>query len=250
MKSFLTSKERDVDVKLLDGRPYYLAAENVENLETNDDLDLFISRMEELAMKERVQHVTITIDSSSAHIHKLKKNLYVNKSRSIEYSRDLNLESFTYNYNSTITFSSAAEVGITRFLDIWENAMSSSLNVPSLYTIEEQYEGMKQEVGAQYKTSCFIVFNNGIPLGVVMPIIESGTTEEGRLFYFGLLPNQRGKGLGTIVHRLGLHLLQQKGASYYIGSTGVDNKPMQQIFRNNDCRRSREVVTLIKSLQI
>ncbi|MDP4551809.1 hypothetical protein Q9251_13095 [Alkalihalobacillus macyae] len=205
MKSFLTSKERDVDLKLLDGRPYYLAAENVENLETNDDLDLFISRMEELAMKERVQHVTITIDSSSAHIHKLKKNLYVNKSRSIEYSRDLNLESFTFNYNSTITFSSAAEVGITRFLDIWENAMCSSLNVPSLYTIEEQYEGMKQEVGA---------------------------------------------GLGTIVHRVGLHLLQQKGASYYIGSTGVDNKPMQQIFRNNDCRRSREVVTFIKSLQI
>lgn len=249
MKSFLTSKEREADVKLLDGRPYYLAVENVENLETNDDLDLFISRLEELAVKERVQHVTITIDSSSAHVQKLKKKLYVIKSHSIEYSRALTLGKFTNNYNRTITFLSAEEVGITRFLDIWENVMSSSLNVSSLYTIEEQYEGMKQEVGAQYKTSCYIVFNKGIPLGVIMPIIEPGTTEEGRLFYFGLLPKQRGKGLGTIVHRVGLHLLQQKGASYYIGSTRIDNKRMQQVFRNNDCRRSREVVTLTKSVQ-
>lgn len=249
MKSFLTRKEREVDVKLLDGRPYYLAVENVEKLETNEDLDLFIRRLEELALKEKVQHVTITIDSSSAHFQKLKKKLYVIKSRSIEYSRVLPLEKFPDNYDRTITFLSAEEVGITRFLEVWKNAMSHSLNAPSFYTIEEQYEAMKQEVGAQYKTSCYIVFKNKIPLGVVMPIIEPGTKEEGRLFYFGLLPDKRGKGLGTIVHRIGLHLLKQKGASYYIGSTGTNNKPMQQIFRNNDCRRSREVVTLIKSLQ-
>ncbi|MBN8209207.1 GNAT family N-acetyltransferase [Bacillus sp. NTK071] len=249
MESFLTQSVRDAGVKLLDGRPYYLAVENVEKLETGDQIDHFINRLEELALKEQVQHVTITIDSSfNRNFKQLKKKLYVVKKRSVEYFRDLSKENFSCNHNCNITFLSAEEVGIHTFLNLWKISMSSSLNVPSPYSIEEQYEGMKQEIGIQYKTSCYAVFKNDIPLGVVMPIIEPGTTAEGRLFYYGLLPNQRGKGLGTIVHRIGLQLLKEKGASYYIGSTGIDNKPMQQIFRNNDCVPSREVVTFTKAL--
>ncbi|TKD68760.1 GNAT family N-acetyltransferase [Pseudalkalibacillus hwajinpoensis] len=248
MESILTQSERDAGVKLLDGRPYYLAVENLEKLEPDDELEHFIKRLEELALKEQVQHVTITIDSSfDRNFQQLKKKLYILKSRSLEYINDLSMETLSYNYNCNITFLSADEVGVDVFLHMWEISMSSSMNAPSNYSIEEQYEGMKQEIGVQYKTSCYAVFKEGIPLGVVIPIIEPGTTEEGRLFYYGLLPNQRGKGLGTIVHHIGLKLLKQKGASYYIGSTGIDNEPMQQIFRNNDCVRIREVVTFTKA---
>ncbi|WP_347552222.1 GNAT family N-acetyltransferase [Pseudalkalibacillus hwajinpoensis] len=107
---------------------------------------------------------------------------------------------------------------------------------------------MKREIGDQYNTSCFGVFDQEKSLGVVMPIIEPGTRDEGRLFYFGLMPDQRNKGYGSPVHSLALSLLQQKGATYYVGSTGSENKPMLQIFRNNNCTLHREVLSYIRKL--
>ncbi len=248
MSFFLTNQEIQLGIKLLDGRPYYLALENVENSKELDKLELLIDRLEYSLKEEEVHHLTITMDSSfTIGTHFLKNRSFKLKSQSIEFKRDLPMEDIEYDYSS-IMFRRAEDVGIETFLRIWESCMSDSLNGPSLYSIEEQYEGMKQEIGVQHRNSCYCVYRAGCELGIVIPIIEPGTTEEGRLFYFGLLPSQRGKGLGTIVHRLSLSLLQQKGATYYVGSTGLGNKPMQQIFQHNDCVLHRTVSTYSRKL--
>ncbi|WP_423808617.1 hypothetical protein [Pontibacillus yanchengensis] len=69
-----------------------------------------------------------------------------------------------------------------------------------------------------------------------MPHIEPGTKNEGRLFYFGLIPSERGKGKSRKLHQRALGILQQDfQARYYIGATSVHNKPMVNTFISNGC---------------
>jgi len=39
-----------------------------------------------------------------------------------------------------------------------------------------------------------------------MPHIEPGTSEEGRLFYFGIIPSERGKGKSKLLHKQALEI--------------------------------------------
>ncbi len=248
MSFLLTDQEKKTGIKLLDGRPYYLALEILGNSKELVQIEPLIERLENSLGVDEVQYLSITLDSSFIKgTQFLKNRLYKLKSQSIEFKRDLQMTDMEYDYSS-ITFRRAEEVGIATFLRMWDAVTSDSLNTTSFHSVEEQYAGMKQEIGEQYRDSCYCVYRAGTELGIVIPIIEPGTVKEGRLFYLGLLPTQRGKGLGTIVHRLGLYLLKQKGATYYVGSTGIENKPMQQIFQNNDCVLDRTVSTYSKKL--
>lgn len=44
-----------------------------------------------------------------------------------------------------------------------------------------------------------------------------GDIDEGRLFYFGIFPEERGKGYSKYLHLQSLHFLKEMGATYYIG---------------------------------
>ena len=43
--------------------------------------------------------------------------------------------------------------------------------------------------------------------GISIPHIEQGTTDEGRMFYFGVVPEHGGKGYGKLFHTITLELL-------------------------------------------
>ncbi|WP_233522734.1 hypothetical protein [Peribacillus glennii] len=45
-------------------------------------------------------------------------------------------------------------------------------------------------------------------MGIAIPHIEPGTDSEGRLFYFGLMPEERGKGKSAEIHMDCLMLLK------------------------------------------
>ncbi|WP_085506569.1 GNAT family N-acetyltransferase [Thalassobacillus devorans] len=122
------------------------------------------------------------------------------------------------------------------FKRILEKAMSDSLNAPSSLDMHGHMKSVKGELGEDYRKSCLVAYENGEPIGVVMPHIEPGTADEGRLFYFGLVPEVRGKRKSKQLHRQALDILKsQFGASYYIGSTSRNNVPMLKTFEANGC---------------
>ncbi|WP_226659530.1 GNAT family N-acetyltransferase [Pseudalkalibacillus hwajinpoensis] len=247
MSFSLEDRELKAGVKLLDGRPFYLSLEGIEKLKEVDRVDSLLDRLDQALASNEVHHVSITLDRfHTSGIQRLKNNSYFLRSTTLEYYKDFQLEKVCANHNCSITYEQIEEARINSFLTMWELCSRGSLNSPSKHTIGVQYDAMKKEIGEQYKTSCYLVYWEGKQLGIVIPIIEPGTKEEGRLFYMGILPEQRGKGFGTPLHQLGLALLQEKGATHYIGSTGVENIPMQQIFRNNNCKPFFQAVTYIK----
>lgn len=210
-------------------------------------IESLLDRLDIALMSNEVNHVSIMLDrffTSGSQL--LKKNNYFLQATTIEFYKKFQLEKMVVDYNPSITYELVEESRIDSFLSMWELCTKGSLNSPSKHSIRTQYEAMKKEIGKQYSTSCYRVYWGEKPLGMVIPIIEPGTNTEGRLFYMGILPEHRGKGLGTLLHQLGLALLQEKGATYYIGSTGIENKPMQQIFRNNNCNPIFQAVTYVK----
>ncbi|WP_371320149.1 hypothetical protein [Chengkuizengella axinellae] len=93
----------------------------------------------------------------------------------------------------------------------------------------------RKSMGDHWKNFCNVIFLRNIPIGISIPHIEPGTLNEGRLFYFGILPEHRGKGLSSVIHYQSLIMLKQMGATYYIGSTHDENIKMQKVFQRNDC---------------
>lgn len=138
------------------------------------------------------------------------------------------------------TFVSLHELTKEKYKKVWAEAMTDSFNAPSSLSIDDQLNSVERELGADYKDSCMIVYEGKKAIGVVMPHIEPGTKEEGRLFYFGLVPSERGKGKSKEIHRQCLRLLRDEfGATSYIGSTSVRNLPMMKTFHANGCEETQ-----------
>ncbi|MCM3124502.1 MULTISPECIES: GNAT family N-acetyltransferase [unclassified Mesobacillus] len=127
-------------------------------------------------------------------------------------------------------------LSLAEFKRVWEESMKGSLNSPSSLNVDEQMRSVELELGPNYKKSCIVAYDNGNPIGVIMPHIEPGTSEEGRLFYFGIIPSERGKGKSKLLHQQALEILKNDFmATHYIGRTGHNNLPMLKTFQNNGC---------------
>ncbi|WP_239432986.1 GNAT family N-acetyltransferase [Sporosarcina sp. ACRSL] len=153
----------------------------------------------------------------------------------VEYTRELNE---TLPSDSEISMKALAdgEMKNSEFAELYERCRSGSANKNKLFTIEQVMESLENELGPNWKTHCYIFRKYGEPVGLSIPIIEQGTVDEGRLFYFGVVPEWRGKGYGTAFHRMSLNLLQEIGATTYVGSTDEANQHMIRIFEQNGCR--------------
>lgn len=77
----------------------------------------------------------------------------------------------------------------------------------------------------------------GRTAGVVLPQRFPGPGDEGTLFYMGIVPELRGRGLGRALHAAGLGFLARAGVTRYVGSTDARNAPMLRVFAVNECRR-------------
>lgn len=153
----------------------------------------------------------------------------------VEYTRTLN-ENFTETPEITTDVLVAGGMADSDFAELYEHCRSGSANKNKLFTIEQIMESLENELGPEWRASCFIFRKSGEPIGLSIPIIEQGTVDEGRLFYFGVVPEWRGKGYGTILHRISLSVLKEIGASTYVGSTDEANHHMIGIFERNGCR--------------
>ncbi|MBS4174712.1 GNAT family N-acetyltransferase [Bacillus sp. FJAT-49736] len=102
--------------------------------------------------------------------------------------------------------------------------------------MEQHFDSIKSELGRKkWRNSCRVFIKEEEPIAVTIPHIEPGTEDEGRLFYFGIVPKERGKGLSSILHNQSLSFLKEMGATYYIGSTQTTNIRMQNVFKKNGC---------------
>jgi len=73
-------------------------------------------------------------------------------------------------------------------------------------------------------------------IGVILPVLYSDNEKEGTVFHIGLLPEERNKDYGRILHAKSLDILKEMGAVEYIGSTNTNNKPMMRLFELNGCK--------------
>lgn len=227
--------------KILDGTPHYLVIEEIGDIDSIKHFEEIVNAMTDYSMKKDIPSTSIILNEKEAGNIRfttlLEKLGYQKTETQFFYKRDLN--SFS-NLKMKAQFEVRSLEETTRevFVKTWAEASVGSLNAStpfSTLSAENEFEGMKSELGVNYKTNCYVIFYENQPIGVTMPHIEQGTQDEGRLFYFGIIPTFRNKGWGRYLHSISLDLLRKMGATYYIGATGQQNLPMQRIFKANDC---------------
>lgn len=225
--------------KVLNGLPHYIAIE--EKDKTDFDLEIWKDKIRTLidfGKEHELNRVSVLINRTTKHYLYLSNMLlnfgfeqYASKVEVFRDLQDINNHIKGYEWRSLSDSSISEDV----FKGLWDQCMSSSENAPSSLTMDEHLGSVKIELGEAWRESCKVIYVENRPVGVSIPHIEPGTVNEGRLFYFGLLPKERGKGQSILIHYQSLYLLKEMGATYYIGSTHETNKKMQKVFSRNGC---------------
>lgn len=227
--------------KILDGTPNYLVIEEVGEIDSLKHFEEVLYEMKGYIGEKEIQSVSIVLNEKEAGYTQYTSLLeeFSFQKQEIQYFYKRELTSLEIlEMKASLEIKSLEETTSDVFIKAWTEASAGSLNASTPFSslsVEKEFEGMKSELGSDYKKNCLVIFYENRPIGVTIPQIEQGTINEGRLFYFGIIPSFRNKGWGVYLHKLSLHLLQKMGATYYIGATGQNNIPMQRIFQANDC---------------
>ncbi|PFM58694.1 N-acetyltransferase [Bacillus cereus] len=131
---------------------------------------------------------------------------------------------------SDIEFKLVEEVGEEAFHSLWNEVTEEQV------AYDQFVHMMEQEIGGQWKEHCLTAVVGGELIGIVIPYIERGTLEEGRLMYFAVASNMRNKGYEAALFTGAMFVLKEIGASYYIGETNVKNEWMKDIFEKSGCQ--------------
>lgn len=234
--------------KILNGLPLYITLEQKEqaggHISEQDILTLI-----DQCSKWALERVGVSLVKTSPNFKDLS-NLFLNTgfehfSSRVEVHRDLaGLGEPTAAFNMTsLADGLFSEI---EFKNLWERCMLGSDNKPTTLTMDQHLMSVKSELGEGWEKLCRVFYLENKPLGISIPHIEPGTKEEGRLFYFGLLPEHRGQGLSAPLHLQSLWALKEMGAVYYIGSTHTENKKMQRVFKKNGCSVKAQTETFYK----
>jgi RimJ/RimL family protein N-acetyltransferase len=78
---------------------------------------------------------------------------------------------------------------------------------------------------------------DGVPAGLVLPAFLDDKKDGGTLFYVGVVPEFRGRGLGAVLTRRGVETMLARGVTRYADSCNVENAPMRRIFERLGCSR-------------
>ncbi|ART75010.1 hypothetical protein B4U37_02650 [Sutcliffiella horikoshii] len=153
----------------------------------------------------------------------------------VEYTRKLNDLPLT---NDQIVCYSLAEglMDDQKYAELYELCRSGSANKNTKQPIAQVMSSLENELGPEWRKHCYYFLKDGAFAGISIPHIEMGTEDEGRLFYFGVVPELRGQGIGAQIHRVSMELLKIFHATYYVGSTDVNNANMIKIFEKNGCQ--------------
>ncbi|RLQ97460.1 GNAT family N-acetyltransferase [Falsibacillus albus] len=223
---------------ILNGLPDYIAIEEMTGCDPCiDQIKTGLMNLIDTGMKLNLKRISAAIQQTSVHYLELAQILkdlgfQPHASKVVVY-RDLKKVQSNKDYK----WESLSKGVLTEgdFKKFWERCMSGSANAPSTLTMDEHLQSVKSELGEAWEDACNLISLNGCPIGISIPHIEPGTADEGRLFYFGILPEERGKGHSSPIHYQSLNKLKQIGASYYIGSTHESNIKMQKVFLRNGC---------------
>lgn len=218
-----------------ESRNYWLVDQ--VKMECTDELgyrEAFTRLLEEWR-SEKVGYLSLLMDE--VHENWLLTQGFRKISTIVEYTRSLEGISVTQEPGIIVEALVDSEIDDKGFANLYEHCRSGSANKNNLFTTEQAMESFENELGVEWRTHCYIFRKSGEPIGLGIPHIEQGTIDEGRLFYFGVVPEQRGRGYGTIFHRALLGLLGNLGATKYVGSTDENNRHMIGIFERNDCHQ-------------
>lgn len=201
---------------------------NVPNIDYLVEFDKLLNEWKE----QGAAYLSLLMDEENEHW--LLKRRFKKVSSVVEYTRTLDS---LFKSRSTMQVQSLSDsrMGDTDFAILYDACRSGSANKNNLFSISQIMESLESELGANWREHCFVFSQEGKNYGISIPHIEAGTTDEGRVFYFGVVPEQRGKGYGKIFHAITLELLKTFGAKVYIGSTDTGNSPMRRVFEANGC---------------
>ncbi|MFJ7725189.1 GNAT family N-acetyltransferase [Neobacillus sp. NPDC097160] len=244
----LVEKLVGITFKILNGFPTYITLEQKKN-PAGFILEQDILSLIDLCSRWGLERIGVSLEMGSPESEYISelflRNGFEYYSSRVEVSRDLkNLKEWKPPFKwASIANSFFSE---TDFKQLWEKCMAGSDNKDSSLTMDQHLMSVKSELGVNWENSCRVYFLQNHPIGISIPHIEPGTTDEGRLFYFGLLPKMRRKGLSSAMHLQSLWALKEMGASYYIGSTDIANKKMQGVFEKNGCVKRSQTETYYK----
>ncbi len=243
------------DFTILNGFPHAITLEEKQTVVTPEQEESFRSKfiwLEKKAKEWNVERISIVLIKDTPHyltrfewLQNRGFHLFASK---LEFTRRIDQLSSMKNLYTWKSLDSGAFSNQT-FMNIWKQSKSGSDNAATTLTIEQLFHSIQSELGETWEKSCYIVYEGSIPVAISIPHIEPGTTEEGRLFYFGLVPEERGKGKSERIHLESLNILKKMGATYYIGSTHLNNKKMQKVFIHNECSFKANIESYQKIIQ-
>ncbi|KKZ99186.1 hypothetical protein B4147_3770 [Bacillus wiedmannii] len=183
------------------------------------------------AEKEGIENLHFEISSKSPNYDVYKKSF---ETYSFEYTTE-NMIVFKDIYEvegveSEIDFKLIEEIGEDAFYSLWNEVTGEQIDYNHFVHM------MLQEIGEQWKEHCLTASVDEEPIGIVIPYIERGTLEEGKLMYFAVAPNMRNKGYEEAFFTGAMFVLKEIGASYYIGETNVQNEWMKDVFEKSGCQ--------------
>ncbi|MFD2045413.1 hypothetical protein ACFSTA_17145 [Ornithinibacillus salinisoli] len=192
--------------------------------------------------KEEIQFISVLMDER--YENWLIDNGFRKISSIVEYTRTLEdlrevaVEKYDC-YSLDEGFMTDKEFG-----ELYEYCRSGSANKNEKQSADQIMYSLENELGKEWRKNCYYFLMNKEVIGISIPHIEIGTLDEGRLFYFGVIPEMRGYGMGTKIHEISLSILKRiLEATYYVGSTDIHNEHMIRIFENNGsvCRSRKGI---------
>jgi RimJ/RimL family protein N-acetyltransferase len=223
--------------KVIDGLPNSISLEQIDSFHSNDlakNLTEYLSLCEKLSL----ERTSVLLNKRSDNFNYISNILMINGfehyASKVEYIKNLNtieVQNKKYNWKSL----NDAELTEGDFKVYWEMCMKDSANAKSSLTMDQHLLSVESELGEKWRNSCRVFYIERTPIGITIPHIEPGTIDEGRIFYFGLFPEARGRNFASDLHYQSLQFLKEMGARYYIGATHLANTKMQKVFLRNNC---------------
>jgi len=213
-------------------REYWLVDQVKGVKKNNEDYLIAFTTLLDEWNAEKVGYLSLLMDEENEDW--LLKRGFNKVSSIVEYTRNLE-ETFNPTMEIKVDTLSESHLSDSAFAELYESCRSGSANKNKLFSIDQIMESFVNELGSKWREHCYIFSNGKQALGISIPHIEEGTRDEGRLFYFGVVPEQRGKGYGTVFHLLSLEIMKRFGAKSYVGSTDENNQHMIRIFETNGC---------------
>lgn len=228
----MTIEQLEKHFKIRKNASSIMIKENDAEVFTEEQLEEIMQYCVAEAEKDGIEELQFEISSKSPNYDVYKKCF---ETYSFEYITE-NMIVFKDIYEvedieSEIDFKLIEEIGEAAFYSLWNEVTGEQIDY------DQFVNTMLQEIGGQWKEHCLTASIDEEPIGIVIPHIERGTLEEGKLMYFAVAPNMRNTGYEAAFFTGAMFVLKEIGASYYIGETNVQNEWMKDVFEKNGCQQ-------------